>query len=61
MAKAMPLTAGFLLVGAMASLGLPGMSGFISEFMAFLGLFREMPGLPLLEHWDYHNRRVYAS
>ncbi|MCH1625156.1 NADH-quinone oxidoreductase subunit M [Fredinandcohnia quinoae] len=43
LAKAMPLTAGFLLAGAMASLGLPGMSGFVSEFMAFLGLFKEMP------------------
>lgn len=43
MAKGMPLTAGFLLAGAMASLGLPGMSGFVSEFMAFLGLFEEMP------------------
>ncbi|WP_053361051.1 NADH-quinone oxidoreductase subunit M [Bacillus sp. FJAT-27251] len=45
LAKGMPLTAGFLLAGAMASLGLPGMSGFVSEFMAFLGLFREMPVL----------------
>jgi NADH-quinone oxidoreductase subunit M len=43
MAKAMPITAGFLLAGSMATLGLPGMSGFISEFMAFLGLFREQP------------------
>lgn len=43
MAKGMPLTAGFLLAGAMASLGLPGMSGFVSEFMAFLGLFKAMP------------------
>lgn len=43
MAKAMPLAAGFLLAGAMASLGLPGMSGFVSEFMAFLGLFEERP------------------
>jgi NADH-quinone oxidoreductase subunit M len=43
MAKIMPKTAGFLLVGALASLGLPGMSGFVSEFMAFLGLFKEMP------------------
>lgn len=45
LASVMPLTAGFLLVGAMASLGLPGMSGFIAEFMAFLGLFKEMPVL----------------
>jgi NADH-quinone oxidoreductase subunit M len=43
MAKGMPLASGFLLAGAMASLGLPGMSGFVSEFMAFLGLFEEMP------------------
>lgn len=45
LAKGMPLTAGFLLAGAMASLGLPGMSGFVSEFMAFFGLFREIPML----------------
>ncbi|MFZ3589043.1 NADH-quinone oxidoreductase subunit M [Bacillus sp. DJP31] len=43
LAKVMPITAGFLLAGSMASLGLPGMSGFVSEFMAFLGLFKEMP------------------
>ncbi|PLT35853.1 NuoM family protein [Bacillus sp. V5-8f] len=43
MAHYMPITSGFLLAGAMASLGLPGMSGFISEFMAFLGLFKEEP------------------
>jgi NADH-quinone oxidoreductase subunit M len=44
-AKGMPIAAGFLLAGAMASLGLPGMSGFVSEFMAFLGLFDSMPVL----------------
>lgn len=43
MAKGMPMASGFLLAGALASLGLPGMSGFVSEFMAFLGLFEEMP------------------
>jgi NADH-quinone oxidoreductase subunit M len=43
LAKAMPFTAGFLLAGAMASLGLPGMSGFVSEFTAFLGLFAAKP------------------
>jgi len=43
MAKAMPITAGFLMAGAMATLGIPGMSGFVSEFMAFFGLFGEMP------------------
>lgn len=43
LAKVMPLTAGFFLAAAMASLGLPGMSGFVSEFMAFMGLFKVMP------------------
>ena len=43
LAKVMPLTAGCLLAGAMASLGLPGMSGFVSEFTAFLGLFKTEP------------------
>jgi len=43
MAKGMPIAAGFLLAGGLASLGLPGMSGFVSEFMAFLGLFQKMP------------------
>ncbi|WP_134702530.1 NuoM family protein [Ammoniphilus sp. YIM 78166] len=43
LAKSMPFVAGMFLAAAMASAGLPGMSGFISEFMAFLGLFREMP------------------
>ncbi|MFO1444316.1 NADH-quinone oxidoreductase subunit M [Bacillus sp. Bva_UNVM-123] len=43
LAKGMPITAGFLLAAGMASLGMPGMSGFVSEFMAFLGLFKVMP------------------
>ncbi len=43
LAKAMPILSGFFLAGAMASLGLPGMSGFVSEFMAFLGLFDVQP------------------
>lgn len=43
LAKTMPFISGVLLASAMASLGLPGMSGFISEFLAFLGLFGAMP------------------
>ncbi|MGD9677935.1 MAG: NuoM family protein [Vulcanibacillus sp.] len=43
LAKTMPFTSGILLAGALASLGLPGMSGFISEFMTFLGLFQNHP------------------
>ncbi len=43
LAKTMPFTSGILLATALASLGLPGMSGFISEFMTFLGLFQNYP------------------
>jgi NADH-quinone oxidoreductase subunit M len=32
-----------LLAGALASLGLPGMSGFISEILSFMGAFRAFP------------------
>ncbi|WP_199616821.1 complex I subunit 4 family protein [Paenibacillus alkalitolerans] len=43
LAKPMPFMSGILMVAGMASLGLPGLSGFVSEFLAFLGLFNEMP------------------
>ncbi|WP_124728477.1 complex I subunit 4 family protein [Staphylospora marina] len=45
LAKAMPVFSGILMVAAMALLGLPGLSGFISEFLAFLGLFETRPVL----------------
>ncbi|MED4534473.1 NADH-quinone oxidoreductase subunit M [Metabacillus fastidiosus] len=43
LAKGMPIAAGCLLMAAMASLALPGTSGFISEFTVFLGVFKAMP------------------
>jgi NADH-quinone oxidoreductase subunit M len=43
LAKSMPFMSGILLIGGMASLGLPGLSGFISEFLAFVSLFDTMP------------------
>lgn len=39
LASSIPFISGILLVAGMASLGLPGLSGFVSEFLAFLGLF----------------------
>lgn len=45
LAKTAPYMCGVLLAGGMASLGLPGLSGFVSEFMAFAGLFDSMPVL----------------
>ena len=48
LAKSMPFMSGILLIGGMASLGLPGLSGFISEFLAFIGLFDTMPILTII-------------
>ncbi|PZE19388.1 complex I subunit 4 family protein [Paenibacillus xerothermodurans] len=40
LAKSVPFISGILLLAGMASLGLPGLSGFVSEFLAFVGLFQ---------------------
>ena len=40
LAKSTPRLAGLLLFGGMASLGLPGLSGFVGEWLSFLGLFQ---------------------
>jgi len=42
-ARSMPFLSGMLLIAGMASLGLPGLSGFVSELLAFLSLFDAMP------------------
>ena len=39
LAKSIPIIIGFTLASAMASLGLPGFSGFVSELLAFIGIF----------------------
>ncbi|GAA0319770.1 NADH-quinone oxidoreductase subunit M [Bacillus carboniphilus] len=41
--KSVPILAGLILTAGLASLGIPGMSGFISEFTAFVGLFKSWP------------------
>lgn len=45
LSKAMPMISGFLLVGALGSLGLPLTSGFISEIQAFIGGFTSYPAV----------------
>jgi len=40
LANRMPLVATAILIAGLASLGLPGLSGFVSEFLVFLGAFR---------------------
>jgi len=48
LAKSVPFMSGILLFAGLASLGLPGLSGFISEFMAFVGLFDTMPVITVI-------------
>ena len=38
----LPVYTGIMLMFSMAALGLPGMSGFVSEFMVFVGAFGEL-------------------
>ena len=40
MAKYVPVFATFFMISAMASVGLPGLSGFVGEFLALLGTFK---------------------
>ncbi|BBH23869.1 NADH-quinone oxidoreductase subunit M [Paenibacillus baekrokdamisoli] len=42
LARSLPFISGILLTAGMASLGLPGLSGFIGEFLSLLGLFDSM-------------------
>jgi len=39
LAKPLPVMAGFFLFFVLGSLGLPGLSGFVGEFLSLLGLF----------------------
>jgi NADH-quinone oxidoreductase subunit M len=48
-----PIFAGFLIIQAMASLGLPGLAGFVSEFLCFLGGFGGS--------FAGHNFRIWAG
>ncbi len=51
LARQMPVYTGMMMVACFASLGLPGLAGFVSEFMVFLGAFGTYPvmtGLSLL-------------
>ena len=42
-ARKMPMVALFFVISGLASLGLPGLSGFVSEIMVFLGTYKVYP------------------
>lgn len=48
LAKSIPFMSGILLISGLASLGLPGLSGFIGEFLSMLGLFDTMPAVTIV-------------
>ncbi len=43
LARRMAVVAAFFAVAGFASLGLPGLSGFVAEFLVFVGLFQTVP------------------
>ncbi|RUS49186.1 NuoM family protein [Cohnella sp. AR92] len=45
LARVLPFTSGILLTAGLASLGLPGLSGFVGELLSFMGLFDAYPWL----------------
>ncbi len=48
LSKSLPVISGVMLVAALGSVGLPGLSGFISEFSLFVGGFAAFPTLSAL-------------
>lgn len=48
LARSMPFMSGVLLAAGLASLGLPGLSGFVGEFLSLLGLFESLRWLTAL-------------
>ncbi|MEE9199478.1 MAG: NADH-quinone oxidoreductase subunit M [Dehalococcoidia bacterium] len=48
LSKRMGVTAAFFAVAGLTSMGLPGLSGFIAEFLVFVGLFKTYPAIGVL-------------
>jgi NADH-quinone oxidoreductase subunit M len=48
LAKVAPMLATAFVITALASIGLPGTSGFVGEFLALLGAFETHPGLAIV-------------
>jgi NADH-quinone oxidoreductase subunit M len=48
LAKVMPMFAAFFLVVSLSSIGLPGLNGFVGEFLVLLGAFQARPTLAII-------------
>ena len=48
-AKVVPIYSAFLMIATLSSVGLPGLNGFVGEFLILLGSFKS----PVLNSWSY--------
>jgi len=57
-----PIYTGMLAVTSFASLGLPGLAGFIAEFLVFMGGFEAYRYITAIAHHRYrHHRRILSE
>ncbi len=57
--KSVPLLAGFFLFMAFASIGLPGLNGFVGEFLVLIGSFPALPSLTVIAAFGVILAAVY--
>ncbi len=51
LARKMPFVCATFIVGGLASMGLPGFSGFVAELNVLVGVWQSIPGIWPLQHW----------
>jgi len=61
LATQMPVYAGIMAVALFASMGLPGLSGFISEVLVFLGAFKSDIGSSSVLHLSFQSMTIVAA
>ena len=59
LAKVMPLFAGFFLFTAFASIGLPGLNGFVGEFLVLVGSYLTLPGAAVVASFGVVLAAIY--
>ncbi|MCZ7647845.1 MAG: NADH-quinone oxidoreductase subunit M [Planctomycetota bacterium] len=60
LAQQLPVYAGLMTLALFASMGLPGLSGFISEVLVFLGAFRSNMGEISTPNWSFQSLTILA-
>ncbi len=57
--KVMPVFAGFFLFMAFASIGLPGLNGFVGEFLVLIGTYATLPALAIIASFGVVLAAIY--